>query len=100
VVSVVGEGSTKGLLVIGSGIRGKRDERGWHRLHPLLDAGIWLVDYTGTVSSSIGDGRGTLYLPPDVILLQTGVAGLLGDEGEEGLVCPAETGLLLVASGA
>jgi hypothetical protein len=37
---VVGDGSMGKLLVIGSSIREKRDERGWHGLHPLLGAGI------------------------------------------------------------
>jgi hypothetical protein len=38
--SVVGDGSMGRLLVIGSSVRGKRDERGWHGLHPLLDASV------------------------------------------------------------
>jgi hypothetical protein len=32
-----------------------------------------------------------------VILLQTGAVGLLGNEGEEGLVCSAKIGLLPIA---
>jgi hypothetical protein len=66
--SIVGEGSTRGLLGISSGIRGKRDERGWRRLYLLLGVAIWLVDCTGAVLFLV-NGRGTLYLPPDVILL-------------------------------
>jgi hypothetical protein len=86
-------------LVTGSGVRGKRDERRWHGLCSLLDVDIWFVDCTGVVLSLVGDGRGTLYLPSNVILLQTEAAGLSDDEGEEGLVCPAKTGLLSIAGG-
>jgi hypothetical protein len=50
-----------------------------------------------TVSSPSGSGSRTLYLPPDMILLQTEAAGLLGDKREEGLVCSAKVGLLLTA---
>jgi hypothetical protein len=38
-VSVVDDGSVERLLVIGSSIREKRDERGWHGLRPLLGVG-------------------------------------------------------------
>jgi hypothetical protein len=94
---MIGDGLMGRSLVIGSSVRGKRDERRWHGLCPLLGAGIWLIDYIGAALSTVRDGRGTLYLPPDVILLQTKVAGLLGDKGEEGLVCPAKMGLLPIA---
>jgi hypothetical protein len=67
--SIVGDGPIERSLVTGNGVREKRDERRWCRLHPLLHAGVWLIDYIGAVLSSVGDGRETLYLPPDVILL-------------------------------
>jgi hypothetical protein len=95
--SVVDVGSGERSLVTGSSVREKRDERRWCGLHPLLGAGIWLVDCIGAALSLIRDGRGTLYLPPNVILLRTEVAELSGNKGEEGLVCPAETGLLPIA---
>jgi hypothetical protein len=38
--TVVGDGSIGKLLVIGNGIREKRDEREWCGLHPLLGTGI------------------------------------------------------------
>jgi hypothetical protein len=65
----MGDGSMGRLLVIGSSVRGKRDERGWCRLCLLLGVDVWLVDCTGVVLSLTGGGTGTLYLPPDVILL-------------------------------
>jgi hypothetical protein len=68
VASVVGDGLTGSLPVIGSDVREKRDERGWCGLHPLLSVDIWLVDCTGVLSAG-RSGTGTLYLPPDVILL-------------------------------
>jgi hypothetical protein len=40
VASVVGDGSTGRLLVIGNSMRGKRDKRRWHGLHPLLGVAI------------------------------------------------------------
>ena len=65
----MGDGPIERSLVTGSSVREKRDKRGWPRLHSLLGAGVWLIDCIGVVLSSVGDGRGTLYLPPDVILL-------------------------------
>jgi microcompartment protein CcmK/EutM len=38
--SVIGVGSGERLLVTGSSVRGKRDERRWHELYLLLGAGI------------------------------------------------------------
>jgi hypothetical protein len=50
-VSRVDGDSMGRLLVIGNSVRGKRDKRRWCGLHPLLGAGIWLIDYIGTLSS-------------------------------------------------
>jgi hypothetical protein len=56
-------------LVIGNGVREKRDERRWHGLHPLLGAGVWLIDCIGVMLSLVEGGSETLYLSPDMILL-------------------------------
>jgi hypothetical protein len=38
--SMMGDGSMGRLLVTGNGMRGKRDERRWCGLHPLLGVAI------------------------------------------------------------
>jgi hypothetical protein len=89
-VSEVGNGALGRLLVIGFGM-GRRDVKVKCGLLPLLTASIWLFEHTNVVLSS-------LYC--DEALLWNSRLGLLGAEGEEGLVCPAKTGLLATADGA
>jgi hypothetical protein len=51
------------------------------------------------MKSLIDSGKGTLYHPSNVILLQTGVAGLSEEKGEGGYICPAKMGWLLTIRG-
>jgi hypothetical protein len=87
---MVGDDAIGRLLVTAISMGG-RDVKVKCGLLPPLTAGVGLLDCTDMEPCS-------LYL--NKILLWNGGQGLLGDKGEGGLVCPAETGLLATAGGA